>query len=236
MTASPIRSTELLEIAWGTLCPLVFFLMVSYLAGLFVFGPLHARAVWTPPNTRFRIVDILILLVHLQLVGGLVFALAPLIPGSEVTRYAAALVSWVLIGFWWWTGVRMLAKARVDHAPHRLFFLAVVLPIGYVATFGIVMAPLTLVFSFAMLYWMLANGNPEELLKLLGLVLANIGVIAAVIGVRWYCSQIVERARDDIAREDGIDFGPLAVRSIKGLIRHHQPMASERDVRIVEEP
>lgn len=225
----------------GVLCPLSFFVVMSYLLGLFVFGPLHARAAWTPPQTRFRIADIITLLVQLQIGGGLVFAVVPaMLPANgreaQSMRIGAALLAWLLIAFWWWTGVRMLAKARVDHGPHRLMFMAVILPLGYLTAIGIVLTPAMMGVAIALVYAMLNGGDNLAAFALASLILANAAVFGSLFFVRWYSQQLAERARDDVARGEGIEFEKLQVRSQTGVIRPYRGSAGDERIHIAEEP
>jgi hypothetical protein len=234
-----MRITEIITLAWGTLCPALFLVMLSYLIGLFVFGPLHARAIWKPPQTSFRIADIIILLAQLQIAGGLLFAwLQVYYHGPDLGRIGIAIVLWILLTFWWWTGVRLLAKAKVDYAPHRWLFLGVFTPLGYAATIGLLLMPLSVIVSFAMVLTMLSirEVSAGDSLALLALLAANGATIGAVFATRAFCRKIVSRARDDVALHDGVSMGPL-VETVKPIfLREHRPMASDREVKFFDDP
>ncbi len=219
---------EVLQVLSAALCPLSFLVFVSYLLGLFVFGPLHARATWTPPRTRFRIADILILIAQLQIAGGLVLVM----DGESAVRLVAAFVAWVLVIFWWWAGVRMLAKARIEQGAHRLWFLALAVPAGYSAAVGVLLSPLLAVLGLSTFHQMIIRRDPEEALSLGLLMLMGGAVVGAIAAVRWYCRQIVDTARDDVAREQGIAFGQLDTPSTR---RTPAPMATDREVQIIED-
>lgn len=231
---SSIDVGEMLQVMSAALCPLSFLVFVSYLLGLFVFGPLYARATWTPPRTRFRIADILILIAQLQIAGGLVLVMSRIVwfDSQTVVRLAAALVVWVLVIFWWWTGVRMLAKARIEQGAHRLWFLAIAVPAGYSAAVGVLLSPLVAVLGLSMFQQMIIRGDPGEVLPLALLMVMCAATIGAIVAVRWYCHKIVDTARDDVAREEGIAFGQLDTPPTR---RTHTPMASDREVQILDD-
>lgn len=234
-----MRFTHILELAWGTACPAVFLVMLSYLVGLFVFGPIHARAIWKPPQTSFRIVDIILLLAQLQLAGGLVFALLEYFErGRGAERIGIAVVCWILLTFWWWTGVRLLAKAKVENTPHRLWFLGLFVPLGYLATIGILLMPVSAIVAFAMVLTMVSAWTFEgsDLLALLGLLLFNAATIGAVIATRTFCGQIVRQAKDDVAVREGVALGPVVETSKPMFLREHAPMASDQEVKFFEDP
>lgn len=222
----------------GAFCPLVFLALVSWLLGMLVFGPLYAKAIWKPPNTRFRIADIIILAAQLQVLGALAYGVVPLLlPNERIMRYVVPLVIWLLVAFWWWTGVRMLAKARVQHGPHRMFFMAVVLPLGYLATLFIAASPALIILPLGMFVSMITRGSWEELVGIVLLLGLDALMVCLIIGVRRYCQQMVDRAHDDVARDDGIEFGPLLTRLLGGrpLPRIQRPLASDDEVRILDE-
>jgi hypothetical protein len=234
-----MRITDIIELAWGTLCPAVFLVMLSYLVGLFVFGPIHARAIWKPPQTSFRIADIILLLAQLQLVGGLLFAILPeYYRGPDLGRIGIAVVCWILQTFWWWTGVRLLAKAKVENTPHRLWFLGVFVPLGYLATIGILLMPVTVIVAFAMVLTMVSVWafHGPDVLALFGLLVFNAATIGAVVATRLFCSRIVGRAKDDVAVRDGVAMGPLVEGSKPIFLREHAPMASDQEVKFFEDP
>jgi hypothetical protein len=227
---------ELLGAITGTFCPLVFVALVSYLMGLYVFGPLYARAAWTPPRTRYGIVDILILLVQLQLAGGAALLIVPVwFPEAALLRYGSALAAWLLMGFWWWTGIRMLSLARVEEEFHRTMFLGLALPLGYLAAVVVMLTPLALVLLAVVLHQWIAKASYSAAAWCLALPAIYAAAFGVIPGVRWFCRRIADRARDAYAHEEGIDFGPVANRALGGLFRWHSPMASEREVRIVDE-
>lgn len=219
----------------GTLCPLVFVALVSYLVGLYVFGPLYACSAWKPPRTRYGIVDILILLVQLQLAGGAALLVVPRFDAeATLLRWGAALAAMLLTGFWWWTGVRMLSLARVEGEFHRTLFLGIFLPLGYLAAAAVMSTPLALVLLAVLFHEWIATGSLVHAAWCAALPAAYAAAFGAIPAVRWLCRKIADRARDDYAQQEGIDFGPLASHTL-GLARWHSPMASEREVRIIDD-
>jgi hypothetical protein len=230
-----LDTNGLFEIASGVACPTLFFVLVSYLLGLFVFGPLHARATWTPPNTRFRIVDIIILLVQLQITAGALFAVMPLLDGGEIVlKIALAFFIWSLQAFWWWTGVRMLAKARVERGADRVLFLSIILPLGYLTTLGIIASPVLLaVLIGALAYATHSFGWLEVALPLL-FALAIAVPYAGAFGVRCVCTRIVDHAWDDVALDEGIAFQQLTVQPPSDR-RNFPALATDREVRILDD-
>lgn len=234
-----MRSTEIFELAWATVCPAVFGIMLSYLIGMFVFGPIHARAFLKPPQTSYRIADVIILLLQLQLAGGVLFALFEFFErGSDAERLGIPLVVWLLLTFWWWTGVRMLARAKVHYSPHRWLFLGVFVPLGYAATIGLLLLPLTTIISLAAILAMVMAlaSTSGDALSLAGLLALNAATIAAVVATRAFCRRIVRRAKDDVAAGDGVALGQLVEAEKPLFVREHAPMASDREVKFFDDP
>jgi hypothetical protein len=232
----PIEPGELLGALTGTLCPLVFIALVSYLEGLYIFGPLYTRAAWKPPRTHFGLVEMLVLIVQLQLAGGAALFLIPLWdPEATLLRYGAALAAWVLMGCWWWTGIRMLSLARVEQESHRTIFMAFILPAGYIAAVIIMLTPFAIVGIAMMAYHWIAYASTPAMIGCLVLPAVYVAGFCIVPGVQWYCRRIADRARDAYAHDEGIDFGPITSANVGGLLRWQGPMASEREVRFVDE-
>ena len=230
---SQLDWSQLFEMVPGILCPVLFVTMVSYLLGLFVFAPLYAKADWTPPNVRYRIADILVLLVQLQLAAGLLFALMPLLDPSHIgVRVGLAAVVWITLSWWWYHGVRMLARARVDRGADRLMFLAVILPIGYAATLGMMASPVMMISVFAILASAVRFGWDEVLWVFPMCVTLGV-TYGCVFLVRWYCEYIVGHARDDVAVSEGIAFETLQVR--KAQQKAKTEPSSDDEIRILDE-
>ena len=237
MHSAQLTLSQLLELAAGIVCPALFLVLISYMLGLLVFGPLYQKGDGVPPTTKFRIADILVLLVQLQLAAGLMFALLPLLDPSPVAvRVSVALFVWLISSWWWWTGVRMLAKARVERGADRLLFLSIVLPVGYLATVGLIASPVLLVLLFGTFAWSLSHLDSLDW-EVAGLMLAALSILAVTIGsvfaVRWCCRYLVDHARDDVAVTQGIAFERLHVR--KPTARSSPPLAAEHEIRILDE-
>ena len=204
--------SEWMGMAAGFLCPLAFVTLVSYMLGLFVFGPLYAKESWTPPQIRFRIADILVLLVQLQLAAGLLLAVMPQFdPSPLVARVALAVFVWITLIWWWYCGVRMLARARVERGGDRLLFLAIILPVGYLLTLGMMASPVLMVTALFILAWSVHNPDWDEILMIFPIFIGLAVTYGSVFLVRWYCSHIIDHARDDVAVTQGIVFEKLHV-------------------------
>ncbi|MCA9973977.1 MAG: hypothetical protein KC425_27385 [Anaerolineales bacterium] len=227
-----LRVSDLLQFGSATICPLIFVALVTTLLGLFVFGPLQARSALQSGRFRFRLVDIAILVAQMQIAGGVIWAL-PRPRGSILLQYGLILATWVLLIWWWVTGVRMLSRARIEHGLQRIGFLAFFLPLGYMGALGLLAAPITVVLTLTLL-GQIAAGGPRTDASTLGLVaLANVVVVASIVAVRRYCRMMTTKARDDYARDEGIEFG--AVGAGRGMTRPFSPMASDREVRFLED-
>ena len=233
MSSDTLHLGEVFEFVTGVACPLTFAVMVSCLLGLFVFGPLYAKATWTPPRMHYRIADILVLLVQLQLSAGLLFALLPMLdPMPTAIRVAVAGLVWMMQTLWWFLGVRMLAKARVQRGADRLLFLSIILPLGYLATFGIMASPVVVVALAGFAIWAMNQPGWDQVGVILLLSFSLAAPYGITYGIRRFCEFLVDHARDDYAYIEGIAFEKLHVH--KMAPRTAATPASEQDVRIVD--
>jgi len=214
MPATVHSTDHFFESLWGIASPGAFFVLVSYLLSLFIFGPLHAEATSNRPPMRFRLADIIVLLAQLQIAAGVLFAAARLWGASGAgIRIVAAIAIWSLLTFWWWTGVRMLSKARIERGTDRILFLSVAAPLGYVTALSILLTPILAVLALGTLYWSVLSASFREAVILIALILSTLAIYACAFCIRWYCGRLVERAHDDLARRDGIDFGATKIRA-----------------------
>ncbi len=107
---------------------LVFFLAASFVFSQSIFRPLRERTP-THASTRYRITELLILTSQLAFIGLLTFE--PFPEEGVVPEVAGLTVLWVLVGWWWWLGVRLLSRAGVEGNFRRAIFLLFVVPCTY---------------------------------------------------------------------------------------------------------
>ena len=188
----------------GAICWLAPAAVISWGLGHLYFAPLNEPNVLFAIDNRFRISDLIVLAVHLQVV----IALAVGLTGRESIEFSIAMIAilGLLIVFWWFNGVRMLARAGVTYTWHRWIFLGVIMPLAYLSTLQLVASFLTIPLSLGLLIQMVADAN------FLGMSVAILAIVCSILsmvmiqGSRAYCRTMVERARADRAEHDGIGF------------------------------
>lgn len=118
--------------------------MLSFILSPLAFSPLqNGRNYDGLARPQFRLLDIAILVVQVQL-------LAVLLMSAERDPDAQAVaLTWfgVPLGLWWFGGVRMLTCAKINHLWYRVFFLSVVAPLGYLVALSLSSTILLLMFA-----------------------------------------------------------------------------------------
>ena len=188
----------------GGLCWLLPALAISWAIGHLYFAPLNEPSTLFTADTRFRISDLIVLAVHLQLVVGIAVSLTDRSAIGFTVTFITIFAT--LIAFWWFTGIRMLSRAGVTYTWHRWIFLGVIMPLGYLSTLQLVASFLTIPLSLGLLIQASADANLRDALiaaTVLGCSLSSIGM---VYGSRTYCRKMVERAQRDCAEREGIEF------------------------------
>lgn len=165
-----------------------------------VFGPLQLAALdhrFTRPGadrSRFRMVELAMLIVQLQGVA----ALVTLLPLSADQRLLATTCSWILLLVWWWEGVTLLSHAHVTTSRDRLFFLGILIPLGStLATLLAVFAPAVPIGAVFLFCLALVDQNPAALWGCVALLSVGTLHLVAVTWARRACQTIATRAELD---------------------------------------
>lgn len=177
---------------------------ISWFLGLYLFRAMHQQTALFAADHRFQTSDLLILAAQLQLAAALLVALTPRVPAGY--KAAVGCGVFMLLGFWWWSGLRMLGGAGISLPRHRWLFLGVALPAGYLA--GLWIAGMVITVPASLLLLIGSIGEMEPWGALAALLLITLSVTAVVVAVfcQRFCEQIVQRARTDRATRDGIEF------------------------------
>jgi hypothetical protein len=168
---------EAAGLVFGGSCTLVVCLMISLGLREMVFGSLGGGGRFPLRPTRFQLLDLGVVVVQLQLVAAVVIGLLPV--GEFGERLLWTLFFWGLIGTWWWSAVALLDEAGVKKAADRIWFLAVVMPIGYTAAMLLPLWPIGFVVGLLLVA---AQGTLEAYVIAMGLVIGcavHMGIIAA---------------------------------------------------------
>jgi hypothetical protein len=116
--------------------------VLVYLIGLWILGPIDRAASAAKCPMRYRIVDCFCLMVELQVVFGTVFALKEFNP--RVRMVLGGVVALIVVVMWY-KGVSTLSHAGIEHPGRRAAFNWYVLPFTYVGALALV--PVTIVFT-----------------------------------------------------------------------------------------
>lgn len=191
---------------------LLFFLGIFYgltwVMGLVAFSPLNERTLLFQVSARFRISDVMILALHIQVLVAFLMAIArnsgPTDAEflSEIWFVCANLCA--LVAFWWLNGLRMLGRGGVNNTWHRWVFLGLVVPIGYTCGILAIMSFFMLPFSIAAL---VRGPDVNAIAFTVALSLSWPGLYA----INRLSRKFVKRARIDRAEDDGIHFSNDAV-------------------------
>lgn len=188
----------------GGLCWLLPALIISWALGHLYFAPLNEPTALFKTDTRFRISDLIVLAVHLQIVVGIAVSLTNRdAVGMTVTFIT---IFGTLIAFWWFTGIRMLSRAGVTYTWHRWIFLGLIMPLGYLSTLQLVASFLTIPLSLGLLIQASVDAHLLDALVATTVLLLSLTSIGMIYGSRTFCRQMVERARQERADRDGIEF------------------------------
>lgn len=186
----------------GGLCFTTVIAGSTWIGGLMVFAPLHETTLLFKVEGRFRIADLISLGILLQVAVGAALALTP--PGEWVGRAVVTILIGLIVLSWWISGLRMLSRAGVSQGMHRALFLTLLLPSGYVSVLLVI--GLIVMFPASMEMLTSSGGDPQQIM--IGILLLLLPLFA--IGWCFACNHIVrgmaDRARDDHARKDGIQF------------------------------
>ena len=179
---NPLISLEVLgEALVGASCSLAFLLVCSFSLGGIVFGPIHEATRYPTSSTRYNIADIVVLLVQMQIVAAVAFALASASNLEATAKLTLGILVFVSLGTWWLAGVRMLTRARISSAQLRCWFLGIVVPVGF-AVAGLAMwLPFALLISITILFLACTWGQWELLRTLVPLVSIAAAHVAGIL-------------------------------------------------------
>lgn len=171
-----------------------------WVIGLIVFGPLYERTLLFQPSARFRISDLMILALYVQVIAALVVTGSRSGPSLEGAEVAFVMGDCLLFAtFIWFNGLRMLGRGGVNNTWHRWIFLGVLLPLGYLSGF------LALVSLFSLPYAVItALAERDAVWALVSCVL--LGAWPTAILVYRISQTYASAARHDRAASDGIQF------------------------------
>ena len=190
-----------------------FALLAIWLMGLFVFAPFYEKTLLFKPDSRFRISDIIVLAIHIQIVAAIVHSTI----GFTAEGIAIAVSMSVVLFCWWSWAIRMMSRSGVSNTKHRWLFMGMYVPLGYVSG-GVAMislfgVPMTLMSMFV------TYQDPFALGLQLGLLCLFVSSYIVIATIRKIGKQICEQARDDRASKDGIEFTSESLRSRRFVVR-----------------
>jgi hypothetical protein len=166
--------------------------MLSFFLSPTAFSPLQTSINYdSMARPQFRLLDIGVLVIQIQLVAALCLSAEP-----EANNRAVALV-WLCVplSMWWFGGVRLLSCAGIERTWHRIFFLSVVAPLGFFMAFSLSSVLLLLMYA---VYTFCAVIILRDF-SAVGSFLAFSVVVAAIFGVlaliRATCRMLVDESR-----------------------------------------
>ena len=127
-----------IDAIFDVLCLLVVISCLSLGFGGVVFGPLREAARERRLPLQFRLTDMVLLLVQLQVFVGLLLLLSE--PAGVEERSTLTTLATLQISIWWLDGIRMASHAGVSRLRDRLWFVGLLVPLGYLASAALVLA------------------------------------------------------------------------------------------------
>lgn len=166
------------ELLVSVCCLMALVVLGSFAGGEIVFSPLRRAERAIGRELRFSLADLVALFVHFQCSAAVVLLL---LPGEQTSlRIVWIAFAWLVALAWWIHGLQLLSEAGAERIPHRLLFLTVVAPVGYVGV--LLFAPLALslvTMSFICLV-VFATGEIGVSEVKLPAILAGLAVMAAL--------------------------------------------------------
>ncbi|MDP7015429.1 MAG: hypothetical protein QGG36_06500 [Pirellulaceae bacterium] len=194
------------------LCIWMVMWLVGWAVARFVaLAPLFEPTLLFQPNSRFRISDLVVLLLHVQLAAGgsaIFFRLRALgyraNDGSDIVVGMLFLSMPVLIS--WVTGIRAMANAGVEETKSRWLFAGVLVPFTMLA--GAVVTPLLITSPWAALMGIQAivEGDGYAFSGLVVYAGAIATTIAWLAYVRSATKHMARAAIDAQSRREGIEY------------------------------
>ena len=139
---------------------------------------------------RFRIMDLLILFLQLQVAMGLLSLLGVTHQnGWELTLYIMLQTS-----IWWLEGLRMLTLANVQRTFDRAWFLGLLVPVGFLGATLLVIVPVGVLTAALLLFG--APGDPNTYVKMMVVLGLTASLLGILYGLRLVCGTLVARTEE----------------------------------------
>jgi hypothetical protein len=165
--------------------------MLSFFLSPTAFSPLQSSANYDSlARPQFRLIDIWVLVVQIQLSAALVLSVEP-----DVESRAVGLIWFgVPLSFWWFGGVRLLTCAGIERSWHRIFFLSIVAPLGFLMAFALCSALLLLMFAVYALCAALVLRDFSPVVGLLVLSMVFGAIVGVLVLVRLTCQMMASES------------------------------------------
>ena len=180
-----------MEITLGALCPLMICGLLSIVLAGTVFAPIQAAARFPLSKTKFGIGELVVLLVQLQVVVAVCLVLVP--ASDWPLRFSATIFACCTVSVWWWLSAQMLSQARVTRGRDRIWFLALLAPIGFASALSLALLPVWSVFAVIGLLSLTFFPFDNVIVFVGVLCLVSLFQIAMVITCRRFCQRITLR-------------------------------------------
>lgn len=169
--------------------------MLSFFLSPTAFSPLQAaRNYDSMARPQFRLLDLAVLCVQIQLLTVLLISTVPDSHGRAVA------LTWlgIPLGLWWFGGVRLLTCARIERTWSRIFFLSVVAPLGFLMSLSLtssVFLLMSIVYAFCVA---VVLKDASAFVGVLALTIFVGAVIGILMLIRSTCRMLV--ANYDVSR------------------------------------
>jgi hypothetical protein len=170
-------------------CFLIVLYGVSFIVGAVVFEPLRKEDDQRHRPWQFRISDLMVLLVQLQVVGVLVVGLLRWLPRLDLM--IIVFFAWLVLAGWWLSGVRLVSRAGIEEVRLRLTFLGFILPLGYGLSLILMLAPGILLIHAAAIVDLILSGGRSGTLFFVMMAAIELAVVVAAIACRRLSAWIV---------------------------------------------
>lgn len=190
---------------------ILFIVFVSLKFGEIVFAPLQRFSLLfrRRRRMRFRIVDLLVLVAHIQIILGLLVSRIDLSGGGRAMFGSTVFV--MLLGTlcvtWWWSGIRMLDQANIENNGWRIFILALLVPLGYSAALSLPLVIYGFLGAAAILFHVVSTKSlriyDPDLILAMKLIAAGLIAGTTAWGCRvtcWYLFKTVGKTSPDLGK------------------------------------
>ena len=162
-----------------------------------VMGPARELRQSLQQPLRFRVVDLLILLLQLQVVMSLLSRLTT----APQNRWELTFYVMLQTSIWWLEGLRMLALANVQQSFDRAWFLGLLVPFGFAGATLLVAVPMGVLAGALLLFDDPRDpGSYVQIMVILGLAASLLGVLY---GLRLLCGVLATRTEELRAHTEG---------------------------------